>query len=364
MNMWRRGYEQIPDIRTVEKELGESRKHTSPLWKYLAIGAIPTLICGILALAIFAGVLSLGLVILHERCPPAVIPVARTYVVGLEVNQTKLDWSTRATVITALESYLHSIASKQGLVYLQANNPLSVRFNHAQTQSYVRIFNEIYLDTPDHLIAAAGASLRMRSFLSSSGNGPSVAGTAILQYIFRSGDVTLATDAAIGPAASQAGSATQSLQYVFTYVPEYTSSVTRYEHRVGVPYQFIPSSVATLNLLFSGLSNVLPQVSSNAPLNVTSSTFVWEQIYSSDGIGPTNVLYPQILETNYQFVYSTQTGAITGTGVPNNASVTFRMLMGNDGYGRWDTSTLDQATTLFQVVSSSSWSNFTTPAMS
>lgn len=149
MSSWKRGYEQIPDVRGMEKELGESRKHTSPLWKYLAIGAIPILVCGVLALAVFAGVLSLGLVILHDRCPPAEIPVARTYVVDLDLAAH--NWTSRAAAVTSLNSYLQTVAANKTLVYANAYNPLLVRFAHTSKELYTRIFNEVYYDTPDNV---------------------------------------------------------------------------------------------------------------------------------------------------------------------------------------------------------------------
>jgi hypothetical protein len=162
MSTWKRGYEQIPDVRGMEKELGESRKRTSPLWKYLAIGAIPILVCGVLALAVFAGVLSLGLVILHDRCPPAEIPVTRTYVVDLDLAAAQHNWANRTSTVASVNSYLQSVAANKTLVYSNAYNPLIVRFAHTSKEVYNRLYNEVYYDTPDNVRACACACVRAK----------------------------------------------------------------------------------------------------------------------------------------------------------------------------------------------------------
>lgn len=368
MSTWKRGYEQIPDVRSVEKELGESRKRTSPLWKYLAIGAIPILVCGVLALAVFAGVLSLGLVILHDRCPPAHIPVTRAYLVDLDVNaQSPRNWTNRAGVVASINSFLQSVAANKSLVYAKAYNPLVVRFAHTSKEVYNRLFQEVYYDTSDNALARTGASLRVRSFISSSGNGAAMAGKTIVEYIFRSGDQVIATESAIDPSASQSDSGKERLEMAYSYVPEWTSTISRYEHHVEVSnivYQYVPHSISDIRLLFDRVDSVLPNVPSSTALNATSSAYVWEQIYVHDGIGPTDVIYPQTLETHFQFIYPTQLEAQAGTTLPSRGTLKFQMWMGNDGFGRWDHDTIDMGMTLFHTVATSSWGRRASPSPS
>jgi hypothetical protein len=355
MSSWKRGYEQIPDVRSMEKELGESRKNTSPLWKYLAIGAIPILICGVIALAVFAGMLSLGLVILHDRCPPAEIPVQRTYVIDLSL--TSHNWTNRGNATALLNSYFATVAANTSLVYTQSNNPLKVRFLHTSAQVYNQLFHEVYLDTPDKAIAGIGASLRVRSYISSSGSGAAMAGKTVVEFIFRSGDVVLATESVIDPSATQADLGKERIEYVYTYVPEFTSPVSVYEHHVeahNIAYQYVPTMISDIKLLFDRLDYVLPHVSSSELLNVTTDHFVWKQVYFNDGIGPTDAAYPQTLQTHIKLIYANQLDAQAGTH-PLNGAITFRMYMGLNGLGRWDHKTIDQGMTLFHTVATSSW---------
>lgn len=364
MSSWKRGYEQIPDVRGMEKELGESRKHTSPLWKYLAIGAIPILVCGVLALAVFAGLLSLGLVILHDRCPPAEIPVARTYVVDLDLAAH--NWTSRAAAVTSLNSYLQTVAANKTLVYANAYNPLLVRFVHTSKELYTRIFNEVYYDTPDNAIAAMGGSLRVRSFISSSGNGPAMAGKSTVEFIFRSGDQVVATESAIDPSASQADEGRERLEQLYSFVPELTTSVAHYEHHVevsNVVYQYVPKSISDIRLLFDRVDTVLAHVSSATVLNMTTNNWLWEDFYFDDGIGPTDALYPQALTTNLRLTYATQADAQAGTS-PSDGALAFRMWMGLNGLGRWDHKTIDMGMTLFHTVATSSWGRRASPSPS
>lgn len=234
MSSWKRGYEQLPDVRQVEKELGESRKRTSVLWKYLAIGAIPILIFIILALAAVGGVLSLGLVILHDRCPPARIPVVRAYHIPFDMSpQATHSWGNRTTTLTAFGNYLQSVASASSLVYTNAYEPLKVKFAHNTKEVYTVIFHEQYFDTPNKVrieatlsmkakahssyvmqaLEAVGASLRVRSYITSSGNGPMMTGKTSMEYIFRSADVVLAVESAIDPAAAQEEAGEERLEH-------------------------------------------------------------------------------------------------------------------------------------------------------
>lgn len=152
MATWKRGYEQLPDVRGVEKELGESRKNTSVLWKYLAVGSIPVLCCIILLLAIFAGVLSVGIVILHERCPPAQIPVVNGYYIPLDMSpQAAYSWANRSATMNAFNNYLQALSTNRSLVYTNAYQSLQVQFNHNTNQIYNLIYHQQYFDTPNQV---------------------------------------------------------------------------------------------------------------------------------------------------------------------------------------------------------------------
>jgi len=54
-------------------------------------------------------------------------------------------------------------------------------------------------------ITMAGGSLRVRTYLSASGNGSQMAGTAVVEYIYRNADYMLAINSGIAPGPSQTG---------------------------------------------------------------------------------------------------------------------------------------------------------------
>lgn len=54
-------------------------------------------------------------------------------------------------------------------------------------------------------ITMAGGSLRVRTYLSSSGNGAQMAGQVVVEYIYRNADYMIAINSGIAPGPSQTG---------------------------------------------------------------------------------------------------------------------------------------------------------------